>query len=244
MYLPKSLLSQGLFAYCLLLFYSFPVYAQRFEFGGGVGPSIYKGDLNPYFNPLFSRPAAQGIFRYNFSMAAVARANLMVGSLAFNGASSSNPYIAQLQPNKFSTTFAELFVGGEYNFFNYRNPKSRFVFGSPYLFGGVGMFFFNPIAAEPGGNVFPLQPVIPFGIGYKHMLNQYWNINFEFGARATFTDFLDNVSDRDEITQLQRGNKYDRDMYMFFGINITYTIREIICPFIYQDELPGPPPTK
>lgn len=244
MYNYKALISKGFFVFLILFSIMQKAIAQRYEMGLGVGVSNYKGDLNPYFDPLFVRPAIQGLFRYNFSMAAVGRANLSVNRLAYDGSSSANRYIAQIQPNKFSTTVAELFVGGEYNFFNYRHPKNRFIFGSPYLFGGIGMFFFNPKPGEQGGNVFPLQPVIPFGVGYKHMINQYWNINFEFGARATFTDYLDNVSDKDDRTLLQRGNKYDKDMYMFFGVNITYTIREIICPFIYQDELPGPPQLK
>jgi hypothetical protein len=36
------------------------------------------------------------------------------------------------------------------------------------------------------------------------------------------------------VTGQQRGNLFDKDIYTYLGINITYTIKEIICPFEYQ----------
>lgn len=39
-----------------------------------------------------------------------------------------------------------------------------------------------------------IQIAIPFGIGVRYKLDQFWDISFEFGARYTFTDYLDDVS--------------------------------------------------
>jgi hypothetical protein len=208
--------------------------AQRFEFGAGVGILNYKGDLNPQINPLLSKPGLQFIGRYNFSMAVVARANLVFGNLAGKGSLSPDLYISSVQPNSFSTPLIEFSGLIEYNFFNYRNPKNRFIFGSPYLFGGPSVFVFSPTFVEKGGNASPVQSAIILGFGYKHQISQFWNIGAEFGARFCFTDYLDNVSDQELVTKFQRGNLYDKDIYTFFGINLTYTIKEIICPFDYQ----------
>ena len=208
--------------------------AQRLEFGAGIGFLNYKGDLNPQINPLLSRPAIQGLFRYNFSMSVVGRANILVGTLVGDGSLSPDLYISKLQPNSFSTSMIEFSGLLEYNFFNYRNPKNRFIFGSPYLFGGPLVFIFSPAPVEKGGSVSIIQPSIITGFGYKHQLGQFWNLGVEFGGRFPFTDYLDNVSDKEVGTKLQRGNIFDTDIYTFLGINITYTIKEIICPFDYQ----------
>ena len=44
---------------------------------------------------------------------------------------------------------------------------------------------------------------VPFGIGVKFAVTEYWNISWEFAYRQTFTDYLDDVSgvyvDRDEL---------------------------------------------
>ncbi len=221
-----------------LIFFIFSIsqnlIAQRFEFGAGLGALNYKGDLNPQLNPVLSRPGVQLLFRYNFSMALVGRANLVLGNLAGDGALSPNLYTSKIQPNSFRSSIVEFSAMGEYNFFNFRNPKNRFIFGSPYLFGGPSVFVFNSDPVEKNAAVSMVQPAINLGFGYKQQINQFWNVGFEFGARFLFTDYLDNVSDRDVQTGQQRGNLYDKDIYTFLGINITYTIKEIICPFEYQ----------
>lgn len=222
---------------CALIFFSSLIpslQAQRYEFGGGIGVLNYKGDLNPHLNVLLSKPGVQVFARYNFSMAVVGRFNFMYGKLAGDGSLSPNIYISQLKPNVFSTDIFEFSGLMEYNFFNYRNPKNRFIFGSPYLFGGPAVFVFSPDPVERGSNVSQVQPVLSVGFGYKHQLGQFWNVGVEFGGRFCFTDYLDNVSDREVSTNMQRGNVYDKDVYTFLGINLSYTIKEVICPFDYQ----------
>jgi hypothetical protein len=222
---------------CALIFFAAgnqTLLAQRYELGGGLGILNYKGDLNPHLNILLSKPGIQLFARYNFSMAVVGRFNFTYGKLAGDGSLSPNVYISQIRPNVFSTNIFEFSGLMEYNFFNYRNPKNRFIFGSPYLFGGPSVFVFSPDPVEKGANVSMVQPALLIGFGYKHQVGQFWNIGVEFGGRFCFTDYLDNVSDKEVLTNMQRGNIYDKDVYTFFGINLSYTIKEVICPFDYQ----------
>lgn len=206
---------------------------QRFEFGVGIGGLNYKGDLNPQLNPTLTRPGIQGIFRYNFSMTVVGRFNALFGYLVGNGSLSPDVYISKLAPNSFRTPITEFSGIIEYNFFNYRNPKNRFIFGSPYIFGGPSLFVFLP-ENEEGVRAAPVQPALLVGFGYKHQMGVNWNIGVEFGGRFSFTDLLDNVSDKDLLNKTQRGNLFDYDVYTVLSLNLTYTIKEIICPFDYQ----------
>ncbi len=86
----------------------------------------------------------------------------------------------------------------------------------PYIFGGVGVFYFNPYTFDnnnkktylkplstegEGLTEFPdrkkyslIQACVPVGIGWKMPLNEKWDLSFEFGYRVTFTDYLDDVS--------------------------------------------------
>lgn len=100
---------------------------------------------------------------------------------------------------------------------------------------------------------YPLTQVcIPFGLGYKHQFNEVWAWGAEFGVRKTFTDYLDDVSidyiddqiiggnngflaaalkDRaGEVNKKKfdngdpRGNKANKDWYMFLNFTITRKI--------------------
>ena len=102
--------------------------AQRYEFGLGGGPILYKGDLNPTMNLLTARPAVQAFARYNFSMTAVGRFNMAFGQLTGDGSLSPSVYTSKVKPFSFSTSLIEFSGFAEYNFFNYRNPKNRFIF--------------------------------------------------------------------------------------------------------------------
>jgi opacity protein-like surface antigen len=87
---------------------------------------------------------------------------------------------------------------------------------TPYLFGGVAIFHFNPYAYDLAGNKVYLQPLgtegeglpeypqrkeykltqfaLPFGGGIKYAISNSVIISAEFGFRKLFTDYLDDVS--------------------------------------------------
>jgi hypothetical protein len=87
-----------------------------------------------------------------------------------------------------------------------------------YVFAGVAGFYFNPKAKDDGvggtGKWVALQPLgtegqglmegrdkysrfqlaIPFGFGLKYGVTRSMSIGLEYGARWTFTDYIDDVS--------------------------------------------------
>jgi hypothetical protein len=103
-------------------------------------------------------------------------------------------------------------------------------FITPYLFGGIAMYHFNPYTFDTSGvktylrplstegqgfvagkNVYKLtQASLPFGGGIKLSLSDNINVGLELGLRKLFTDYLDDVSTTyvDESTLLaNRGSK-------------------------------------
>ncbi|MGN6531418.1 MAG: DUF6089 family protein [Ginsengibacter sp.] len=85
---------------------------------------------------------------------------------------------------------------------------------TPYIFGGIAVFHFNPYTFDTTGKKYYLKPLstegegfitgksdynltqlaIPFGAGVKLSLTDNVNIGLEMGLRKTFTDYLDDVS--------------------------------------------------
>ncbi|MDX5479342.1 MAG: DUF6089 family protein, partial [Cyclobacteriaceae bacterium] len=95
---------------------------------------------------------------------------------------------------------------------------------------------------DPEENYGVGTPVIPFGIGVKYRLTDKWTLAAELGFRATFTDFLDKIDDRQPVINrfpdpanpnspygVNRGNYSDKDWYYFFGLTISYSFNTIKC---------------
>jgi hypothetical protein len=226
---------------CILMFFVMSVFAQKQEFGFGVGALTYQGELSPMFNYKTAQPAVQLFYRHNFSPAAVLRTNLLFGMLSADPSTSKNPVFKQITPSSFSTPIVEFSMIGEYNFLDFRRTVKPDLF-SPYLFGGVGGFYFQP-TAENEKEALAFQPVLPFGIGCKFAFGRNWNLNIEAGARKTFTKLLDGRADQlpnatyvspggqvVNYPSAQRGYTQEQDWYMFVGFNLSYTIFVIPCP--------------
>jgi len=104
--------------------------------------------------------------------------------------------------------------------------------GIPYLFAGVGVFYFNPYTYDKNNNKTFLRPLgtegqgldeypdrrmismpqfcIPFGGGWKLRLNEKYDVIYEVGIRYLFTDYLDDVSTNyvdPQTLLLERGRK-------------------------------------
>jgi hypothetical protein len=145
-------------------------------------------------------------------------------------------------------------------------PKSDVL----YIFSGISGFYFNPqtqIDGEwtnlralktegqglPGGveeyNKFNFG--IPFGLGFKFAIGNFWRLGLEVSYNKTFTDYIDDVSTEyydpnilaAEVGQdavyaanpaienhswfqqgMQRGNPNDNDAYFFANITLTRNI--------------------
>lgn len=180
--------------------------------GGGYGPK----DLD--FNQ--SNIALGGGYRYYLRQNMAVRGNLMLGMVQGDDASSENP-TRKARGLKFRSIIVEL--SGQFEFFFLRE-RTRGMYrlrGSKglsnlkfdgYLFGGIGVFYFNPQGEKDGTwhNLQPLgtegqtagngskygliQGTVPLGIGFKKKISRELSLGLEFGVRMTTTDYIDDVS--------------------------------------------------
>lgn len=205
------------------------VVAQRSELGFGIGTFNYTGDLVRNYNFKYSQPAATVLYRSNLNRIVSFRTSITAGKLK----ASEIPIdaVAAARNASFNIFLLEGSVGIEYHFLNWRDNRVPMRF-TPYLFGGLGLFGIsgNDTKPEEYSNV---QMSIPFGGGFKYILNPRWYVALEFGIRKTFFDYLDNVSDfRDQTqkTNYRFGNPNDNDNYYFLGITLTRTFYDVPCP--------------
>ncbi|MCK9320509.1 MAG: DUF6089 family protein [Bacteroidales bacterium] len=198
-------------------------FIERSEFGITVGGGNYFGDLNPKYNFYKTNLMVGAIYRYNFNPRWVVKASAMFGKVGAYDSDFDN-----IRNLSFESRVNELALTCEFNFFDYQTGSKQHRI-TPYIFGGIGVFFFNPKAelTDPLSlekQWVELQPLstegqglpgydspyslvniaVPFGLGLKVSLSQRVCIGLEWGIRMTFTDYLDDVSkdyvDRAELT--------------------------------------------
>lgn len=202
--------------------------AQRSELGFGIGTFNYTGDLVKNYNFKYSRPAATVLYRSNINKIVSFRASITGGKIA----ASEKPIdvFAAERNASFDIFLLEGSLGIEYHFLNWKDNKVPMRF-TPYLFGGLALFGISGNDTKPAeySNV---QMAIPFGGGFKYIVNPRWYVAIEFGIRKTFFDYLDNVSDFNDQAQknYRYGNPNDNDAYYFLGITLTRTFYDIPCP--------------
>ena len=250
---------------CLLLIISIPFFlqAQYKEIGIFAGISNYQGDLSPaeLSQSLNRTHASFGVFgRYNMNNYLSVKLGATYGTISGDDADSNRE-----RNLNFKSDLLDVSVTGEFNILGYQPYALERVF-SPYIFAGVGIVHFNPrtqyegewvelqplgtegqgSSAEYGSKYGLTQVVIPFGGGLKYAINDSWNLGAELGFRKTFTDHLDDVSDRyvDEDLLLAnngelsvalanrtgepipagrlRGNPDNKDWYIFTGFSVSY----------------------
>ncbi|WP_462253350.1 type IX secretion system protein PorG [Ekhidna sp.] len=205
-------------------------YGQFMEFGGGVGSMNYSGDLVRGFSFSTSSLAGTAFYRMNFSEILTVKLALTVGTV--KGSETPIDAFATQRNHSFSSTILEVSSVFEYHFLDFKTDGARVNY-SPYIFGGIGFINFNDIPENE--DVGRIQPVIPVGVGFKYLLDRKYTIGFEAGARKTFFDYLDGISDGDQtIKDYQYGNPKDDDWYFFTGITFSITLFNIPCPFPYR----------
>jgi hypothetical protein len=205
--------------FLILLFgvFAFVGKSQVSEIGFCGGVSFYMGDLNPRGVFAESRLAGGLIYRYNISPRFAFKAAALFGSLQAEDAKTGTPE----RNLSFRSPLSELSAQMELNFMRLYNEKG-YNFFTPYIYLGVGIFSFNP-QAEYGGVWYDLQPLgtegqglnakdpesgidyegkkpykltqfaIPFGLGVRFNFLKYYSIGLEWGYRATFTNYIDDV---------------------------------------------------
>jgi opacity protein-like surface antigen len=202
--------------FLLLLSIQLPAWSQDEEFSKEptitvfTGLINYQGDLNPNsFTIGHSKFAAGFSIRKPLNRWFSARAGFNIGHL--EAADRYNRNYLKSRNLSFFSTIKEAYAGLEVSFLDI--SKSRF---TPYMFGGVAVFHFNPWTYDNAGKKTYLRPLstegeglaqfpsqkpynltqfaLPFGVGVKYAVNDNINIGFEFSQRKTFTDYLDDVS--------------------------------------------------
>ena len=222
----------------LFLCLQIPAFAQKHDIGLGLGATNYTGDLERSYNLLNHRPGGWAFYRYNYNNAVSFRGSLSVGRVSGSDQASYDA-LARERNQAFNVTLSEFAATFEYNFLDYKNPKAR-VRWSPYFFGGLAVFWSSGYPRnERATDYRNLQPAIPVGIGFKYLLTPYLTLGYEWGARKTFFDYIDNVGayvpqETGGMKDYQYGNIHQKDWYYFTGFTLSYTIWTIPCPFSFE----------
>ncbi len=250
------------------LVFGFTAKAQQFkpntEIGLLLGASYYLGDLN---TAHFNQPLAGAglIIRKNIDQRFVYKAEIMYLNLKSDERESEDT-IAYNRGLHFRSPVYELSGQLEFNFLPYQ-PGNPLYTWTPFIYTGVSLFNFNPQAEDSTGQwvdlqelgtegqgttTFPdrdkyslIQFAIAMGGGVKIAVNESFNIILEYGARKTFTDYLDDVSTTypgagvsgmspeaqamsdptgTHLKGDQRGDPDKKDWYSFAGITLSFKL--------------------
>lgn len=222
---------------CLLfsiawLFDAQTVQAQKNEVGFGIGGFNYTGDLAREYRPENTRPGGLLFYRRNFNDYLSARISLSGGGLFGDDMPPYDP-LAQQRDTAFSIPVVELAGVIEYYFLDYKeNPN--LLRWSPYFFIGAGVSFFGP-HEQTTANYSSVQPVIPFGVGFRYLINPAWSVALEAGTRKTFFDHIDNISGGDlNMKNFEYGDRSDKDWYYLIGLTLSYTFYTVPCPYQFN----------
>lgn len=218
--------------FLIIVLTSFTSWSQHSELGFGLGAISYTGDLHRNYRISQNRPAGSVFYRANINNTLSFKTGITLGKLV---GSDDNPVdiLATNRAASFDIFILEAAVTLEYHFLDWKSERSNLRW-SPYLFFGGGLFNLSgqENKSEQYSNV---QPVIPFGLGFKYIVNPKWYLGLEFGARKTFFDYLDNISEGNTTNKnYQYGFTADNDMYHYIGFSLNYSFYDIPCPFPYK----------
>lgn len=200
--------------YLWILLFSLPIAAiaqEDMSLGFSFGASNYQGDLTPaaLSNIGKTNISAGAFLRLQHNDYFNTRVNIQYGSVE---AADADGGPGRVERNlSFWSNIWEAAVIEELNLIGFNSSNNRFI--SPYLFGGVAVFHFNP-KTEYFGQVVELQPLgtegqgipgfageyslfqvaIPLGGGLKLAFSKDATFAIELGGRKLFTDYLDDVS--------------------------------------------------
>lgn len=231
---------------------------HQHEIGLFIGGSYYLGDLNPRQHFYMTRPAFGGFYRYAWDYRGAFRVGFNWGQIEGDDSQSDNA--DQIERNlNFKSNIQEFYGIAEFNFYDYRIGNDKHFF-TLFVFAGLAGFHFNPQGNLGGNSWVDTRPLrtegqakpyklwqisIPFGIGIKINVAKNIGLGIEWGPRKTFTDYLDDVSDKYPdlktnppnsqtgilmsnrtkypwwyITGYSRGNPNTKDWYFFTGLTI------------------------
>jgi hypothetical protein len=183
-----------------------PARAQTIEIGLFGGDSYYLGDLNPGVHFQHPQIAFGVLTRYNLDTRWSVKLSGYYGKVT--GSSSTSTFLPDNQLS-FTSPITDISATVEFNFLDYFTGSRRDV-ASPYIYSGIGFFFFNPqsggvmlkSAGTEGQNdhykgrkpysTFGVS--IPFGLGAKFSISKRLCLAVFWEMHKTFTDYIDDVS--------------------------------------------------
>ncbi len=187
-------------------------FSQTFEVGLFMGASNYMGDLQSKHVERAESKMAFGIYgKYNFTDYLSARVGFTKGQISGNDRYSENETGRKMRNLHFQSKISEINILAECHFLAFLLDERPWV--SPYVFGGIAGFHFNPQAVYEN-QVYDLQPLgtegqgleggpdkyglyqiaLPAGFGAEMKIGGAIKIGAELGLRKTFTDYLDDIS--------------------------------------------------
>ena len=223
-----------------------PGFGQKYEIGGGVGGSVYSGDIIRKIDP--GQAGIQGTLfgKKNFDNVWSLRVGLSTAVLEGDDELKPIDPVSSMRNAIFKGGVIELSAVMEFNFLDFlrNDPEFRW---SPYAFFGVGYSHFFMRGILITDNYYQVStPVIPFGGGVKYRLDKQWTLAAEIGFRPTTTDYLDRIDSKNQVLPryqplpnpingnippygINFGNPYSKDWYYFAGLTISYTIFNSDC---------------
>lgn len=212
--------------------------AQTWEFGFGAGVANYTGDISPSYKLGNSRPAGEFFVRINPNPNFAVRIGAMAGMIRADETDSKDPFY-QRRAARFTANIYEASARMEYNFRDYR-AMSELNRLSPYIFLGGSVAHISVNSNYFDNRPKTLEFALPIGVGLKYMLANNANLGFEIGARPTFTDAIDGMTQdgsADEISSVgkfQMTNLFTKDLYYYTGISLSVTINKVVCPLQFR----------
>ena len=243
-------------------------YKENTEVGLIGGVSYYLGDLNTtHFSQV--APTVGLVVRKNIDNRFSYKAEILSLSLQSDERDSKDA-IAFDRGLHFRSSVFELSGQLEFNFLPYESGNPLYTW-TPFVYTGISIFHHNPQAENTNGEWVDLQPLgtegqgttlfpdreeysliqfaIPMGGGVKIAVNNSFNIILEYGARKTFTDYLDDVSTtfvggngkpypiemnqeaiemsdplKTHSKDIQRGDSDKKDWYSFVGVTLSFKL--------------------
>ncbi len=195
-----------LFPMLAVMFLSPGLAAQDLEVGATFGGGYYLGDLNPGKHFVHTKIAYGLVARLTLDTRWAVKLSGTRGTI--KGDAGSSAFLPE-RGLAFTSDLTDISGVVEFNFRPYFTGSRMSAF-SPYIYGGISVFFYDPringtslreIGTEgqqigyegrsPYGSV---GVGIPFGLGVKYSLGDRLGLHVYWEMHKTFNDYLDDVS--------------------------------------------------
>lgn len=208
----------------LLMMISLKTIAQKTRVSIASGASAYFGDIidMPKINDFHPAVTVEG----SVDISPILRLRLSASGMSISGDDKYSSLVSHKKRNlNFFSNIWDINLAVEYDL----NDESEHLI-IPYAFFGPGVFGFNPETKNPfTGNWVALQPLgtegqgllafperksysltqmnIGFGGGIRMALNKAFQLSTEIFVRYTFTDYLDDISNRNYVDPIYFQNE-------------------------------------